>query len=83
MVPGIERALAKEVRIVMVSRCPMGRVYDSYGYEGGGKMLRNAGVIFGGNLNGQKARIKLMLALTVYKDYPSIKNFFEKDLYSI
>lgn len=82
MVPGILRAIDKDIRVVMVSRCPMGRVYDSYGYEGGGRMLRDAGVIFGGNLNGQKARIKLMLALTVYHDHASIKQFFEKDLYS-
>lgn len=81
MVPGIMRALESDIRVVMVSRCPTGRVYDSYGYEGGGKMLRNAGVIFGGNLNGQKARIKLMLALPVYPDLPSIKKFFEKDIY--
>jgi L-asparaginase len=81
MVPGIMRALESNIRVVMVSRCPMGRVYDSYGYEGGGKMLRNAGVIFGGNLNGQKARIKMMLALSVHHDLDAIKKVFEKDFY--
>lgn len=81
MVPGVERALAKGIIVIIVSRCPMGRVLDSYGYPGGGKMLRNAGVIFGGHLNGQKARIKLMLALSVTNDHETIKKIFEKDFY--
>lgn len=81
MIPGIDRALDKDVKVVLVSRCPMGRVLDSYGYEGGGKMLRNKGVIFGPNLNGQKARIKLMLALGMTNDYHAIKQLFEKDYY--
>lgn len=81
-VPGIRKALEKGVRIVIVSRCPKGRVLDSYGYEGGGKMLRDMGCIFGGNLNGQKTRIKLMLALTVTNDHNELKQIFEKDWYS-
>ncbi len=61
--PGIRRAADSGIPVIIVSRCPMGRVLDSYGYEGGGRTLKNAGAIFGFNLNGQKARIKLMLAL--------------------
>lgn len=61
--PGIKRAVENGIPVIIVSRCPMGRVLDSYGYEGGGRTLKNAGAIFGFNLNGQKARIKLMLAL--------------------
>ncbi len=82
MVGGVERAIEKGVIVVVVSRCPMGRVLDSYGYEGGGKLLRNAGVIFGGHLNGQKARIKLMLALSVTNSHDEIKAMFEKDFYN-
>ncbi|MCT4632052.1 MAG: asparaginase [Firmicutes bacterium] len=74
-------AINKGIIVIMVSRCPMGRVLDTYGYEGGGKKLREAGVIFGGNLNGQKALIKLMLTLTVTKDSLEIKKIFEKDFY--
>lgn len=80
-IPGIQRALDTGVAIVIVSRCPKGRVLDSYGYEGGGKMLRNLGCIFGGNLNGQKARIKLMLALASTQDINAIKTIFEADFY--
>jgi L-asparaginase len=79
MVSGIERAIASNIPVVMVSRCPMGRILDSYGYDGGGKQLRNIGVIFASNLNGQKARIKLMLALHKTNDLTQIKDFFESN----
>ncbi|SKC91413.1 asparaginase [Maledivibacter halophilus] len=82
MVDGIKNAISRGIKIVLVSRCPMGRVLDSYGYEGGGKNLRNLGVIFGGSLNGQKARIKLMLALSITNDIEEVKEIFEKDFYT-
>jgi L-asparaginase len=82
MLRGLDYALSKNIKIVLVSRCPTGRVLDSYGYEGGGKDLRNRGVILGGNLNGQKARIKLMLALAKTDNYEEIKAIFENDIYS-
>lgn len=76
MVKGIERALQKNIPIVIVSRCFEGRVHESYGYEGGGKKLKDLGVIFGDTLPGQKARIKLLLAINsnikiseIYKNF--------------
>lgn len=80
MVPGIKRAISKNIPVVMVSRCPTGRVLDTYGYEGGGKHLRELGVIFGGNLPGQKIRIKLMLALGLTKDITKIKEIIEYNI---
>ncbi|MCF6459631.1 asparaginase [Clostridium sp. Cult3] len=77
MVHGVEKAIDKGIPVVMVSRCPTGRVLDTYGYEGGGKHLRDLGVIFGKNLPGQKARIKLMLILSLTKDIDIIKSIFE------
>lgn len=81
MVPGIKRAVSKGIPVVIVSRCFEGRVLDTYGYPGAGKDLRNAGVIFGDNLNGQKARIKLMVALSWSRDLKKVKDWFEEDLY--
>ncbi len=81
MKPGIENALLNAIPVVIVSRCPMGRVLDSYGYPGAGKDLRTLGAIFGGNLNGQKARIKLMLALGKTNDFESIRAIFEANNY--
>lgn len=60
---GIEYVLSKNIPIVLVSRCPTGETLDKYSYEGAGKWLKERGVIFTDYLNGQKARIKLMLAL--------------------
>jgi L-asparaginase len=59
----IERAIAQGVPVVITSRCPRGRVLDTYAYEGGGKQLTKAGAILGGLLPSHKARVKLMLAL--------------------
>ncbi|MGO1468969.1 MAG: asparaginase [Tissierella sp.] len=79
MIPGIERAISSNIAVVMVSRCHTGRVLDSYGYKGGGKHLRDLGVIFGDNLPGHKARIKLILALGKTKNLKEIKNIFENN----
>lgn len=82
MYKGIKRSIEKNIPVVIVSRCPTGRVLDTYGYPGGGKNLRNIGAIFGNNLPGQKARIKLMLLLSIYNDIQTIKDIFEKDIYT-
>lgn len=72
MVKGIENALKKQIPIVVVSRCFEGRVHESYGYEGGGKKLKDLGVIFGDTLPGQKARIKLLLAINSKTEFSEI-----------
>ena len=81
MINGIKKAIQSNIPIVMVSRCPTGRVLDSYGYEGGGKHLRKLGVILGGNLPGQKVRIKLMLALGMTDDLDEIKEIIEETIF--
>lgn len=63
MVDGIKKATELNIPVVVISRCFEGRVFESYGYEGGGKQLKDLGVIFGDTLPGQKARIKLILAI--------------------
>ncbi len=60
---GIEYVIKKGIPVVLVSRCPTGETLDIYSYSGAGKWLKTLGVIFTDYLNGQKARIKLMLAL--------------------
>ncbi|GMQ62397.1 asparaginase [Vallitalea maricola] len=81
MLDGIQRAIDLNIPVVIVSRCSKGRVLDSYGYQGGGRQLRDMGVILGDNLSGQKARIKLMIVLGVTKDVGEVRQIFEKDLY--
>jgi len=56
-------ALAKNgLPVVMTSRCQRGRVKPIYG-NGGGKTLAEGGVIFAGDLSGQKARILVSVLL--------------------
>lgn len=81
MVPGVEYALSKNIPIILVSRCHRGKVLDSYGYIGAGKDLTQKGVILGDNLPGQKARIKLMVALSYTKNITEIKDIFERNYY--
>lgn len=81
MIDGIKYAIDNDVAVVMTSRCPTGRVLDTYGYEGGGKNLRDMGIILGGDLPGQKLRIKLMLALGLTKDLQEVKNIMEYNQY--
>jgi L-asparaginase len=63
VVPGIRAALRAGVPVVVVSRCPEGRVAPLYGFAGGGARLEAMGVVLGGDLGGPKARIRLMVAL--------------------
>ena len=77
MLAGVKRAISKNIPIVLVSRCYTGRVLGSYGYEGGGHHLKSEGVMFAGNLPGQKARIKLMLALGFTNNMEKIREIIE------
>lgn len=76
-VPGITRAISANIPVVLTSRCFRGRVAGRYDYVGGGAHLRRLGAIFAGFLNGQKARIKLSLALGVAKSQREMREIFE------
>ncbi|MGG7176051.1 asparaginase [Clostridium paraputrificum] len=82
MVEGVKRAVDKNIPVIIVSRCFEGRVFDSYGYIGGGKDIRNMGVIFGDTMQGQKARIKLMVAISYSNDMKFIREFIEDGMYN-
>jgi len=74
---GIKYVLSKNIPVVLVSRCPAGETLDIYSYEGAGKWLKKSGVIFSDYLNGQKARIKLMLALGKGLKSKELQKIFE------
>ena len=74
---GIKYAIEKGIPVVLVSRCPAGETLDIYSYPGAGKWLHQLGVLFAEYLNGQKARIKLMLALGKTKDKKELKKLCE------
>ena len=74
---GIKYAVEKNIPVVLVSRCPAGETLDIYSYPGAGKWLHSIGVIFAEYLNGQKARIKLMLALGKTRNEDELRKIFE------
>ncbi len=75
---GIKYAVEKNIPVVLVSRCPAGETLDIYSYPGAGKWLHSIGVIFAEYLNGQKARIKLMLALGKTRNEDELRKIFEE-----
>jgi L-asparaginase len=81
VVPGIEYAIKKGLPVILCTRCIGGRVLDTYAYQGGGAQLRKFGVILGGHLPGQKARIKLMILLGQGLKTQPIKEAFEGQEY--
>lgn len=74
---GIKYAVQKGIPVVLTSRCPAGETDDIYSYPGAGKHLHNLGVIFSDYLNGQKARIKLMIVLGLTNNINEIRKYFE------
>lgn len=70
-------AVSAGLPVVLVSRCPVGRIEHIYAYEGAGRHLHEAGVIFADYLNGQKARIKLICALGAGRSVAEIRRSFE------
>lgn len=75
---GIKYAVEKNIPVVLTSRCPAGETDYIYSYPGAGKHLHNLGVIFSDYLNGQKARIKLMIVLGLTTDLKEIRKYFER-----
>ncbi len=76
MITGIKNALNNQIPVIICTRCPSGRALDSYGYVGGGKYLTEAGCIMSSTLNGQKARILLLLALSKSNEHDFLKGLF-------
>ena len=79
IVPPLRKMLAQGIPVVNTSRVPCGRMGGPYAAEGGVAYLRQEGVIMGGWLNSQKARIKLMLALSRTAEPDALRAFFEDD----
>lgn len=74
---GIKYTVEKGIPVVLTSRCPAGETDDVYSYPGAGKHLHNLGVIFSDYLNGQKARIKLMIVLWLTDKLDEVRKYFE------
>lgn len=73
--PAIQRLLNRNIPIALVSRCYNGMAEGVYQYHGGGKELQEMGVMFCQGLNGQKARIKLLVGLNAGLEKAQLQNF--------
>jgi L-asparaginase len=72
----VQQAIEQHVAVVIATRCPAGRVYDRYGYDGAYHDLVRLGCLFAEGLNGPKARLRLMAALGVSRDPQQVKELF-------
>ncbi|WP_099351717.1 asparaginase [Fredinandcohnia onubensis] len=78
MVPELKKLMDSGIPVVLVSRCFNGYVQEVYNYEGGGRQLKDFGVIFSNGLNGQKARLKLLVTLEITNDHDELQEMFYK-----
>ncbi|MCR8968901.1 asparaginase [Facklamia sp. 7083-14-GEN3] len=71
----IQELLEKDIPIVMVSRAFNGVTEDVYDYVGGGKQLKQMGIIYAQGLSGVKARLKLSCILNADQTVEIAKAF--------
>lgn len=77
--PVVKDIVKKGIPVVLCSRCLEGRVLDLYAYPGGGRRLKEIGLIFAGRLSGPKARLKLMTALGAGIKGKKLQAYFEQE----
>ncbi|UXU82623.1 asparaginase [Mammaliicoccus sciuri] len=73
---GIQNLLDADIPVVMVSRSFNGIVGGIYAYEGGGYQLQQMGIILSNGLNGQKARLKLLVGLSNHLSKDDLVEYF-------
>ena len=73
----LESLLQKGIPVALVSRCFNGIAEPVYAYQGGGVQLQRAGVFFVKELNAQKARLKLLIALNAGLKGQALKDYME------
>ena len=73
----LESLLQKGIPVALVSRCFNGIAEPVYAYQGGGVQLQKSGVFFVKELNAQKARLKLLIALNAGLRGQALKDYME------
>lgn len=73
----LENLLQKGIPVSLVSRCFNGIAEPVYAYQGGGVQLQKSGVFFIKELNAQKARLKLLIALNAGLTGQDLKDYME------
>ncbi|MBZ2105301.1 asparaginase [Streptococcus mitis] len=73
----LKNLLQKGIPVALVSRCFNGIAEPVYAYQGGGVQLQKSGVFFVKELNAQKARLKLLIALNAGLTGQALKDYME------
>ena len=73
----LENLLQKGIPVALFSRCFNGIAEPVYAYQGGGVQLQESGVLFVKELNAQKARLKLLIALNAGLKGQALKDYME------
>lgn len=73
----LENLMSRGISVVLVSRCFNGIAEPVYAYAGGGVKLQEAGVMFVKELNAQKARLKLLIALNAGLKGQELKDYIQ------
>ena len=73
----LESLLQRGIPVALVSRCFNGIAEPVYAYQGGGVQLQKSGVFFVKELNAQKARLKLLIALNAGLTGQALKDYME------
>ena len=73
----LKNLLQKGIPVALVSRCFNGIAEPVYAYQGGGVQLQKAGIFFVKELNAQKARLKLLIALNAGLTGQALKDYME------
>lgn len=76
IVESLKNLIEKNIPVLLVSRCFQGFVEGNYDYLGGGKQLKDMGVLFSNGLNGQKARLKLSVLLSANIPHSALQKHF-------
>ncbi len=76
LMDSLQSFLQNRIPVVLVSRCYQGNVQPTYAYLGGGRQLKDLGIIFANGLSGQKARIKLLIALEITNNQKQLAKIF-------
>jgi L-asparaginase len=78
MFEAVKEAISRGIPCVVSTRVPTGRQIPLYASPGSGLSLVRAGCILSDNLSPQKARVLLMVVLSVTQDTAEIKEYFQR-----
>ena len=78
MFDAVQEVRSRGIPVVVSTRVPTGRIFPLSAAKGSALSLKQIGCVLADNLSPQKARILLMLALTVTHDAGALQQYFDR-----